>query len=60
MKTAFVNGSRVSGFRKWSLAHPAVKHDNEAAGGGQPVAIGTEPTEEPHRPRLSQGVVNAL
>jgi hypothetical protein len=64
MKTIFLATSHASGFKKWSLAHTPADNDDDPAGGGRPVAIHiratVEPTEQAHRPWLTQGVGNVL
>lgn len=64
MKTIFLNASHARGFRAWSLAHTPAGNDDDPAGGGRPIAVRVgatvEPTEQEHRPWLTQGVGNVL
>ncbi len=64
MIPVFLSASHVSGFKAWSLAHTPADNDDDPAGGGRPVAIRVraivEPTEQAHRPWLTQGVGSVL
>jgi hypothetical protein len=64
VKQISFSASQIGGFGTGSLAHRPEENDNDPAGGGRPVAIRVrataEPTEQPHRPWLMQGVGNAL
>lgn len=64
MKTNFLSASHASGFKTWSLAHTPADNDDAPAGEGRPLAIRVratlEPTEQAHRPWLTQGLGNVL
>jgi hypothetical protein len=64
MKTIFLSDSHVGGFKTWSLAHTPADNDDDPADGGKPVAVHAratvKPTEEAHRPWLTQGVGSVL
>lgn len=64
MKTIFLSTSHNGVFKTWSLAHTPVGNDDDPPGGGRPVAVrvpaSVEPTEQPHRPWVVQGVGTVL